>query len=79
MLRATDLPPHQPKHPSSNLEPGHPLLIGTSTGGRSSKRQFGHMKVRYRALAKNTALLHTLFALSNLWIMRRTLLKEMRG
>ncbi len=27
--------PHQPKHPSSNLEPGLPLLIGTSTGGRS--------------------------------------------
>ena len=27
--------PHQPTSPSSNLEPGLPLLIGTSTGGRS--------------------------------------------
>jgi IS5 family transposase len=33
---------------------------------RVIKRQFGHMKVRYRGLAKNTAQLHTLFALSNL-------------
>ena len=30
-------------------------------------------------LAKNTAQLHTLFALSNLWMVRRTLLQEMRG
>ena len=29
------LNPHQPTYPSSNLEPGLPLLIGTSTGGRS--------------------------------------------
>lgn len=34
---------------------------------RVIKRQFGHVKVRYRSLAKNTAQLHTLFALSNLW------------
>ena len=33
---------------------------------RVVKRQFGHVKVRYRGLAKNTAQLHTLFALSNL-------------
>ena len=46
---------------------------------RVIKRQFGHVKVRYRGLAKNTAQLHTLFALSNLWIVRRTLLKEVRG
>ena len=46
---------------------------------RVIKRQFGHVKVRYRGLAKNTAQLHTLFALSNLWIVRRTLLQEMRG
>jgi IS5 family transposase len=31
------------------------------------------VKVRYRGLAKNTAQLHTLFALSNLWMARRTL------
>ena len=46
---------------------------------RVIKRQFGHMKERYRGLAKNTAQLHTLFALSNLWMVRRTLLQEMRG
>ena len=41
---------------------------------RVIKRQFGHVKVRYRGLAKNTAQLHTLFALSNLWMVRRHLL-----
>ncbi len=46
---------------------------------RVIKRQFGHVKVRYRGLLKNTAQLHTLFALSNLWMVRHTLLKEMRG
>ena len=46
---------------------------------RVIKRQFGHVKVRYRRLAKNTAQLHTLFALSNLWMVRRTLLREARG
>jgi len=46
---------------------------------RVIKRQFGHVKVRYRGLAKNTAQLHTLFALSNLWMVRRMLLQEMRA
>lgn len=46
---------------------------------RVIKRPFGHVKVRYRGLAKNTAQLHTLFALSNLWMVRRTLLQELRG
>jgi transposase, IS5 family len=32
------------------------------------------MKARYRGLAKNAAELHTLFALSKLWTVRRTLL-----
>jgi len=41
---------------------------------RVIKRQFGHIKVRYRGLAKNTAQLHTLFALANLWMVRRKLL-----
>lgn len=40
---------------------------------RVIKRQFGHVLVRYRGLAKNTAQLHTLFALSNLWMVRRQL------
>ena len=43
------------------------------------KRLWGFAKVRYRGLAKNTAQLHTLFALSNLWMVRRTLLQAMRG
>jgi IS5 family transposase len=41
---------------------------------RVLKRQFGFTKVRYRGLAKNTAQLVTLFALSNLWMARRQLL-----
>ena len=41
---------------------------------RVIKRQFGHCKVRYRGLAKNTAQLKTLFALSNLWMVRKKLL-----
>lgn len=41
---------------------------------RVIKRQFGMMKVRFRGLAKNTAHLITLFALSNLWMARRKLL-----
>lgn len=40
---------------------------------RVIKRQFGHVKVRYRGLVKNTAQLHTLFALANLWMVRRRL------
>ena len=41
---------------------------------RVIKRQFGHVKVRYRGLKKNTAQLMTLFALSNLWMARKKLL-----
>ena len=41
---------------------------------RVIKRQFGYVKVRFRGLAKNTAQLVTLFALSNLWMARRYLL-----
>ncbi len=44
----------------------HPLRV--------IKRQFGHVKVRYRGLVKNTAQLHTLFALSNLWMARGRLI-----
>lgn len=46
---------------------------------RVIKRQFGHVKVRYRGLAKNTAQLRTLFALSNLWMARRRLLNGAQG
>ncbi|BCR24358.1 hypothetical protein KAM429_40830 [Aquipseudomonas alcaligenes] len=41
---------------------------------RVIKRQFGYVKVRFRGLAKYTAQLVTLFALSNLWMARRHLL-----
>jgi IS5 family transposase len=43
---------------------------------RVIKRKFGHVKVRYRGLMKNTAQLHTLFALSNLWMARHRLLQR---
>ncbi|MNQ97328.1 Transposase DDE domain protein [compost metagenome] len=41
---------------------------------RVIKRQFGLMKVRFKGLAKNTAHVITLFALSNLWMARRKLM-----
>src|SRR5574337_2199159 len=41
---------------------------------RVIKRQFGLLKVRFRGLAKNTAHVITLFALSNLWMARRRLM-----
>ncbi|MDR0771012.1 MAG: IS5 family transposase [Burkholderiales bacterium] len=40
---------------------------------RVIKCQFGYTKVRYRGLAKNTAQIKTLFALSNLWMARKRL------
>ena len=46
---------------------------------RVIKRQFGYVKVRYRGLDKNTAQLHTLFALSNLWMARRWLLQGLQA
>ena len=36
--------------------------------------QLGYQKVRFKGLFKNTAKVLTLFALSNLWMARRTLL-----
>lgn len=42
---------------------------------RVIKRQFGYVKVRYRGLKKNTAQLMTLFALSNLWMVRGKLMR----
>ena len=46
---------------------------------RVIKRQFGHTKVRYRGLAKNTAQLFTLFMLSNLWMVRRKLATRLQA
>ena len=42
---------------------------------RVIKRQFGFVKVRYRGLKKNTQQLFTLFALSNLWMVRGKLMQ----
>ena len=44
---------------------------------RVIKRQFGLMKVRFKGLAKNTAHVITLFALSNLWMVRKKLIAMM--
>ena len=41
---------------------------------RVIKRQFGFTKVRYKGLKKNTAQIITLFALSNLWMVRNKLM-----
>ena len=46
---------------------------------RVIKCQFGFTKVRYKGLAKNTAQLVTLFALSNLWMARRRVLQAALG
>jgi IS5 family transposase len=45
----------------------HPFLV--------VKHLWGHCKVRYRGLGKNTAQLFTLFGLANLYLVRRKLLK----
>ena len=42
---------------------------------RVIKRQFGFVKVRYREWKKNTAQIVTLFALSNLWMVRSKLME----
>jgi transposase, IS5 family len=46
---------------------------------RIIKQQFGHAKVRYRGLTKNTARLRVMFALGNLWMVRKTLLQGAQG
>ena len=42
------------------------------------KNLFRHKRLRYRGLAKNTAQLHTLFALANLVIVKKSLLAQRR-
>lgn len=44
-----------------------------------NKRQLGFVNVRYRCLKKNTVLVVTLFALSNLWMMHGKLMGERDG
>ena len=43
---------------------------------RGIKQQFGYTKVKYRGVAKNTANLMTLFALSNIWMVRKRLMNR---
>ena len=43
---------------------------------RIIKQQFGFSKTRYRGIAKNDNKLQTMFALGNLWLVRRALLQE---
>jgi IS5 family transposase len=43
---------------------------------RVIKLQFGFAKVRFKGLAKNTARLHMLFAMSNLWMSRKLILQR---
>ena len=42
-------------------------------------RRVGYVKVRYRGLKKNAAQVQTLFALSNLWMVRHVLLTQVRS
>jgi IS5 family transposase len=57
---------HEHRKASIRAKVEHPFRV--------IKRQFGLVKVRFRGLAKNTAHIVTLFALSNLWMARRKLL-----
>jgi IS5 family transposase len=46
---------------------------------RVINRKIDHVKVRYRGLAKNTAQLVTLYALSNLWMVRKRILQDLQA
>jgi IS5 family transposase len=46
---------------------------------RVIKCQFGYRKVRYRGLAKNTSQLLVMFAISNLWMVRKRIMKGLRA
>ena len=46
---------------------------------RVIKRQFGHVKNRYKGLSKNTAQLIMLFALSNIWMSRKILMQSAKA
>ena len=57
--------------PSVRAKVEHPFRV--------IKRKFDHVKLRYRDLAKNTAQQVTLFALSNLWIVRKRILQNLQA
>jgi IS5 family transposase len=46
---------------------------------RVIKCQFGHRKTRYRGLTKNTSQLLVMFALSNLWMVRKRILQGLQA
>lgn len=46
---------------------------------RVIKCQFGHRKTRYRGLAKNTNQLLVMFALSNLWMVRKRMIQQLQA
>jgi len=56
------------KHSSVRAKVEHPFRV--------IKCQWGHVKVRYKGLFKNTMQLFSLFALANLFLVRRTLLSQ---
>jgi transposase, IS5 family len=41
--------------------------------------QFGHRKVRYRVLDKNTSQLLVMFAMTNLWMVRKRILQGLQA
>ena len=56
----------------------HPFHIVKNPGAAPGQALFRHKKQRYRGLAKNTAQLHTLFALATLVIVTKALLAQGR-
>jgi hypothetical protein len=59
---------------AATASPLHDAVLNRREGGTPSRRPLGY-KVRYRGVAKNTAQLFTLFAVSNMWVARRQLLR----
>ena len=44
-----------------------------------NKCQFGYRKMRYRGLPDNTCQLLVMYALSNLWMVRKRILKDLQA
>jgi len=59
------------KHLSKHIEDQPQARAKVEHPFRVIKRQFGYVKTRFRGVAKNTAQLTTLFALSNQWMVHR--------
>ena len=73
-LASTGLDPHgfvAPVLPLVRLKVEHPFRV--------IKRQSGFIKVRYKGLKKDSAQIMTLFALSNLWMVRGQLMQAQRA